>query len=101
MATYPEPLKTWNTIVKGTVKRWAMHVESISPNQLVASVTKGKEYHLWLSFKNTSKVELTYENIVIRLTGQPDQIDFINPPGAIDYQGKPRIHLETGRLSSS
>ncbi|MCW3984889.1 MAG: hypothetical protein NWE91_00520 [Candidatus Bathyarchaeota archaeon] len=100
MPTYPEPLRTWNTIVKGTVKRKAIHVESISPNQLVGNVTKDEEYHLWLSFKNTSNVELTYENIVIRLVGQPDQIDFIFPPGAIDYQGNPRIHLDTGRFSS-
>ena len=99
MATYPEPQKTWNAIVRGTVKRLAMHVQSISPNQLVGHVTKDREYHLWLSFRNTSKVELVYENVVIRLVGQADQVNFINPPGAIDYNGKPRIHLDTGRLS--
>lgn len=100
MATYPEPLKTWNTIVKGTVKRHAMHVESISPRDLVAGVQKGNEYDLWLSFKNTSNVELVYENVGIRLVGRADQVDFINPPGSIDYNGHPRIHLDTGRLSS-
>ena len=100
MATYPEPLKTWNSIVKGTVKRLATHVESISPNQLVGRVERNKEYYLWLSFKNSSNVELTYENVVIRLVGKADQIDFIQPPGAIDYNGNPRIHLDTGRLSS-
>jgi hypothetical protein len=100
MPTYPEPLKTWNTIVAGTVKRLAMHVESITPNQLVAQVVKDKEYHLWLSFKNTSDVELVYENVEVRLVGQADQVDFISPPGAIDSNGNPRIHLNTGRLSA-
>ena len=84
MPTYPEPLKTWNTIVKGTVKRKAMHVESISPSQLVGQVQKNKEYYLWLSFQNTSNVELVYENIGVRLVGRADQVDFIDPPGAID-----------------
>jgi hypothetical protein len=100
MPAYPEPLKTWNAIVRGTVKRLATHVESISPAQLVGRVEKDKEYYLYLSFKNTSNVELVYENIVVRLVGRADQVDFIHPPGAIDYSGNPRIHLDTGTLSS-
>ena len=100
MATYPEPQKSWNSIVQSTVKRLAMHVESISPNQLVAQVKKDQDYHLWLSFKNTSGFELEYENVVIRLVGRADQVDFIDPPGAIDYNGQPRIHLNTGHLGS-
>jgi len=96
MATYLEPQKSWNSIVSTTVKRNAMHVESISPSQVVAQVKKDKEYYLWLSFKNTSRVELEYENVVIRLVGRPDQVDFIHPPGAIDYNGNPRIHLRIG-----
>ena len=100
MATYPEPQKTWNSIVASTVKRLAMHVESISPNQLVAQVTGNQEYHLWLSFKNTSGLELAYENVVIRLVGKADQVNFIDPPGSIDYTGRPRIHLNTGYLGS-
>lgn len=101
MPTYPEPLKTWNALVNSTVKRTAMQVRSVSSNQLVTQVTKGKEYYLWLSFKNTSNVELKYENVVIRLVGQADQVDsFINPPGSIDYNGCPRVHLETGALGA-
>lgn len=40
--TYPEPLKTWNKIVIDTVKRLAIHVESINPSQLVGQVKKTK-----------------------------------------------------------
>lgn len=98
MPTYPIPQSNWNSIVTKTVKRLATSVSSISPNQLVGSVQKDKEYYLWISFRNTSNLELEYEDVEIRLVGKADQLDFINPPGAIDYNGNPRVHLHTGRL---
>lgn len=100
MPTYPEPQLTWNSIVNATIKRWAMHVESINPPQIVSLVEKDKEYNMWLSFKNISQLELEYENVEIRLIGKPNQIDFIQPHGAIDYDGNPRIHLQTGYLGA-
>lgn len=100
MPTYPEPQKSWNSIVRKTVKGKVMQVELKSPNNIVGHVKKGEKYYLRLRFKNTSSLELVYNNIVIRLVGKSNQIDFIDPPGAIDYKGNPRIHLETGRLSS-
>jgi len=100
MATYPEPQKTWNTIVTSTVKRLAMHVESISPSQIVGQVQQGREYYLWLSFKNYSGLEFDYEDVAIRLVGQADQVEFTDPHGSTDYNGKPRIHLHTGFLGS-
>ena len=100
MATYHEPQKSWNSIVKSTVKRWAMHVESIEPHDVVAQVKKGEEYQLWLSFRNSGAPELEYENVVIRLVGRADQVDFIFPPGATDRNGHPRIHLNTGHLGA-
>ena len=100
MPTYPEPQKSWNSIVSKTVERIATHVQTISPSNIVGYVRKGKQYDLRLNFKNTSGLELVYNNVVIRLVGKPDQIEFIDPPGSIDYNGNPRIHLETGRLSS-
>lgn len=99
MPTYTEPQKSWNAIVSSTMKRLATHVESISPSQVVGRVDKGKQYYLWLSFKNASTGELEYDNAVIRLVGRPDQVDLIDPPGAIDYNGNPRVHLSTGHLN--
>ena len=98
MPTYPVPQSVWNSIAKSTVKRLATHVESISPSQLVASVQKDNEFFLWISFRNTSNLELEYEDVEIRLVGKADQVDFISPPGAIDANGNPRVHLHTGRL---
>ena len=96
MPTYPAPLNSWNSVVQSTIKRQAMHVSSISPVALVGQVTHGNEFNLFLSFTNANDFELTYESVQIRLVGQPDQVDFLDPPGAIDYNGNPRVHLLAG-----
>lgn len=96
--TYPEPLKTWNQFVSDTVRTLRTVVQPVNSTQLVNRVERGVEYHLSLAVKVVGKCELAYTDIEIRLVGQADQVQFLDPPGAIDSAGKPRIHLHTGHL---
>lgn len=100
MPTYTEPLKTWNKIVKDTIEIRLQQINQVSPNQLVDSVKKGRDYQLRLVVKNTSDVELIYENVEIRIVGQSDQLDFTAQGAAIDYNGRPRQHFNTGRMAA-
>lgn len=100
MADYPEPQKTWNALAEKTIKLIAMHVHLVGHAERVANVQQDQEFGLHLDFVNESAVELTYQDIEIRLVGEADQVEFLNPAGVIDYHGKPRVHLHTGMLDA-
>lgn len=97
---YDEPVEVgimaWNVILSDTCKRIRTHVQT--PTELVFSVESGKEYILSLRFSVEANYELTYKEVEVRLVGQADQVEFVEPPGAVDYDGNPRIHLHASNL---
>lgn len=99
--TFPPPIDSWVDIAKSTAKITNMHVHPVGqPAGTLTHVAQNDEFTLHFWIQNASNQELAYDNIQVRLVGEPDQVDFVDPPGAIDYQGNPRLYFNTGPLDA-